>query len=119
MIQELLKEAETSIASEQLAAAPRRRAWQAWNPQREAQRRLCEQIAAGEVAAEDVEQRRRGCLPQPEPQPGTIAEAAARELGWYPHPHKFSWPSPRSPSVWCYSCAAALDNSRRWHRSWF
>lgn len=101
MLQELFKEAEANIASQQLAAAARRRAWQAWNPQREAQRLLCKQLAAGEVTVADVELRRRAFLPEPEPQPGTVTEAAARELGWFPHPQKFLWPSPKSPSVRC------------------
>lgn len=99
LVQELLKEAQAGIAAREAAAAARRRAWNEWNPQREAQRRLCEQVASGEISAEELQRRHTGCLPQASLQPGTIPACAARERGWYPHPDKFSWPSVKSPAV--------------------
>lgn len=98
-MQELLKEAQAVIAERQAAASAHRRPWAEWNPHREAQRHLCEQIARGEVTLSEVERLRRDRLCTREPQPGTIPSEQARKLGWYPHPKKFSWPSAKDALV--------------------
>eukprot|EP00892_Ulva_mutabilis_P005256 jgi/Ulvmu1/3101/UM015_0141.1 len=96
-LKELLKEAQHVIATRQAAAAELRRAWQAWNPQRAAQRRLCEQLASGDVTAGELDRLRRERLSPHEPQPGAISADQARTLGWYPHGLKFAWPAPSDP----------------------
>lgn len=51
------------------------------------------------MTLEEVQRDHRARQPQAELVPGTLSEAQAACLGWYPHTSKFSWPSPKSPEV--------------------